>query len=294
MTNPSSFSPSLSSDLPPSVLVPRNSLFTARALRFAQLASSSLKPWLSALSALASQQQDALGTLDTTVFPVASSSGRQRLPASAASAFMPYWKKIYQEASPRLFPLFAACIDTPAQTLSADELEKRAAQCLEMAYSAAPPSARDAHDMIVAAALQVVWSAAAQTLDWPESTIFGPHAVCPACGAQPVGSIILAGEGKAGLRYLECSLCATRWHAVRARCTLCDANTAVTYLGNETGNPAIQAEACDACHGYIKTYFQTRDALVDPVADDLASLTLDMAVGEAGYSRAYPNLYLAH
>jgi FdhE protein len=66
----------------------------------------------------------------------------------------------------------------------------------------------------------------------------------------------------------------------------------VNYLGIEGGNQAVQAETCDECHGYIKTFFQDKDRQVDPVADDLASLALDVLVGEQGYSRGTPNLFL--
>ncbi len=101
-----------------------------------------------------------------------------------------------------------------------------------------------------------------------------------------------AGDGAAGLRYLECSLCATRWNAVRARCTLCTEGSRVDYLGLEGSSGAVQAETCEHCHGYIKTFFQDKDGNVDPLADDLATLALDVLVGEQGYARALPNLFL--
>jgi FdhE protein len=37
---------------------------------------------------------------------------------------------------------------------------------------------------------------------------------------------------------------------------------------------------------------QDKDPLVDPVADDLATLPLDLLVDEAGYERSGPNLFL--
>ena len=43
---------------------------------------------------------------------------------------------------------------------------------------------------------------------------------------------------------------------------------------------------------YLKIVYQEKDPNVDPVADDLATLALDMLVDEAGYERSGPNLLL--
>jgi FdhE protein len=40
---------------------------------------------------------------------------------------------------------------------------------------------------------------------------------------------------------------------------------------------------------YAKMFYQRRDLEVDPVADDLASLGLDVLAGEDGWSRHAPN-----
>jgi len=55
---------------------------------------------------------------------------------------------------------------------------------------------------------------------------------------------------------------------------------------------AVRAETCEACKSYLKIVYSEKDA-VDPVADDLATLALDILVDEAGYSRSGPNLLLA-
>ena len=54
----------------------------------------------------------------------------------------------------------------------------------------------------------------------------------------------------------------------------------------------LQAETCDDCGHYLKIMHSDRDPFVDPVADDLATLALDILVDEAGYSRSGPNLLL--
>jgi len=50
-----------------------------------------------------------------------------------------------------------------------------------------------------------------------------------------------------------------------------------------------------ACHPplpYHKLYRQDKQQYADPVADDLATLGLDIAVGEAGYERGGANPFL--
>jgi FdhE protein len=60
--------------------------------------------------------------------------------------------------------------------------------------------------------------------------------------------------------------------------------------GSETRGTAVRAEACDECHAYLKILFQEKDPNVDPVADDLATLALDVLVDERGFRRSGPNL----
>ena len=144
----------------------------------------------------------------------------------------------------------------------------------------------------VAAALQVYWTrlaarlgAAVQPLDVP--------GVCPCCGALPAVSVIGASPELPGLRYLHCSLCGTEWHMTRAQCTACDAGeSAVAYQHIEGDKGLVQAETCDVCKSYLKLVRRDKDASADPVADDLATLALDILVDESGFSRSGPNLLL--
>ena len=54
----------------------------------------------------------------------------------------------------------------------------------------------------------------------------------------------------------------------------------------------VQAETCDVCKAYLKLIRRDKDAAADPVADDLATLALDILVDESGFSRSGPNLLL--
>jgi FdhE protein len=147
----------------------------------------------------------------------------------------------------------------------------------------------------VAAALQVLWTAGAARLGVAEIAALDVPGVCPCCGFLPVASVVRGGGEVANLRYLHCALCNTEWNLVRVKCTACDATEGVSYRHLEAeglkGADAVRAETCDSCKSYLKIVYQEKGP-VDPVADDLATLALDILVDEAGYARSGPNLLL--
>jgi FdhE protein len=49
--------------------------------------------------------------------------------------------------------------------------------------------------------------------------------------------------------------------------------------------PAVQAEACAGCQSYLKILHVERDPALEPTADDLATVGLDLQMAEAGYTR---------
>jgi FdhE protein len=116
--------------------------------------------------------------------------------------------------------------------------------------------------------------------------------LCPACASPPVASIVRIGGVEQGARYLNCSLCETQWHMVRVKCSNCESTKGISYYGIEGKSPAVKAETCDECGAYLKIAYMEKDPFVDPVADDLATLTLDLMMDEAGKSRSGPNLFL--
>jgi FdhE protein len=149
----------------------------------------------------------------------------------------------------------------------------------------------------VAAALQVLWTAAAARMDG-EIVALDVPGVCPCCGTLPVASVVRS-SGAANLRYLHCALCNTEWNMVRVKCASCDATAGISYrhIDGKSGQlphlppEAVCAETCDSCKSYLKIVYQEKGG-VDPVADDLATLALDILVDEAGYARSGPNLLL--
>src|SRR5215470_10440905 len=107
---------------------------------------------------------------------------------------------------------------------------------------------------------------------------------CPACGGPPVASMVVGWKGAHGTRFCSCALCGTLWHVVRIKCTLCGSTKGIGYQEIE-GAPVVKAETCDECRGYVKILHQHKEVDVDPIADDVASLGLDLLVREKGYRR---------
>jgi FdhE protein len=154
---------------------------------------------------------------------------------------------------------------------------------------------------LVGAALQVCFMRQAAALDVALVQDFELATACPVCGARPMASVVRQGGGRDKLRYLVCSLCATEWNLARIQCSTCLAEGAVSYLapsgqtevqGQKGTVQACRAEACDACKSYLKIFSQEHDPQIEPLADDLATLALDVAVDASGYARSGPNLLL--
>ena len=143
------------------------------------------------------------------------------------------------------------------------------------------------------AALQVYWVDMASRLRIDDVRDLDVPGVCPVCGTLPVASVVRADPKSQGFRYLHCALCATEWHMVRVKCSHCYTTKGITYQSIENGPPGIRAECCDTCQTYRKILYQEQDTNIEPVADDLASLALDLLLSAAGYHRASANPLLA-
>lgn len=143
----------------------------------------------------------------------------------------------------------------------------------------------------IMAALQVYWSQLVLTLESKQIPAHTPYGLCPCCGSQPVSSTVMLGGPKEQIRYATCSLCSSQWHIVRVKCTHCEDTKKVAYhsLENSAG---IKAESCDHCQHYRKIFYLDKEQFAEAFADDLASLPLDILMGEAQFYRANNNPYL--
>lgn len=120
---------------------------------------------------------------------------------------------------------------------------------------------------------------------------------CPCCGSRPTASVIRIGGEHGGYRFLHCALCSAQWHMVRVKCANCESTRGISYLALDRGNAeqqAVSVEACDECGSYLKLCSMERDPAVEPVADDLATLALDLLVSDAGKTSCGVNFMLVH
>jgi|SRR5882724_300329 len=144
----------------------------------------------------------------------------------------------------------------------------------------------------VSAALQVYWVRMTALLDPATVTDVEPASACPVCGSPAVASAVYVEGSLQGVRFLCCPLCASEWHSVRIKCANCQSTRGIAYQ-HIAEQPAMKAETCDECGTYTKILYKDKDPDGEPFADDLATLELDVLVGEAGWARATPHPFLA-
>jgi FdhE protein len=141
----------------------------------------------------------------------------------------------------------------------------------------------------IAAALQVYFTQLAAGMRTDSLRLLEQRGLCPCCGSTPSAGVVRASGQTPGARYLHCSLCSTAWNHTRAICITCGDSRTLALRGIEGDPGVVKAETCEACRTFAKALYEAKDTSVDPYADDLASLALDLMVSEAGWSRHAPN-----
>ncbi|RUW35528.1 MULTISPECIES: formate dehydrogenase accessory protein FdhE [unclassified Mesorhizobium] len=282
---------------PPFARLPEPSLlFSRRAERWNALAAGhELGPYLRFLAALADVQhriQEGLAEPempDVAVRERARSFGMPPLDRSnlAFDTIAETLDRLVVAASEIKKPVFAAdALDRLKQATPA----KRGGMVRNVLANAIPMEALAEH-VYVSAALQVNFARLAARLDARALVAVGDGA-CPACGSPPTSSIIVGWQGAHGARFCACSLCSTLWNYVRIKCTLCGSTKGIGYQEIDGGSGTVKAETCDSCSCYVKILHQHQDPGLDPVADDVATLGLDILVREGGYRRGSFNPFL--
>ncbi|MCX5730671.1 MAG: formate dehydrogenase accessory protein FdhE [Deltaproteobacteria bacterium] len=150
-----------------------------------------------------------------------------------------------------------------------------------------PTSTDLAATPFVGAALQVYFAAMAAGL--PAGHLEHSQRGCPVCDSPPVAGVVL-GDDK--LRYLCCSLCGSEWNLTRIQCWSCRSTGGIHFLEVAGAEGGLKAEACSACGAYLKLFYRDRMPSVEPLADDVASLTLDLLAAQDGWARSGVNLFL--
>ncbi len=282
----------------PELLLPPADMFLSRALRLAKLAEGhTLGDYLRFVAYLVRAQQDSLTAGDAAeVMPTAERLAQCREyrmpPLAPAGLGLPEgWRDVARHLARAVQPALPAAgqaalepvLEKPDAWLDAQAAHLLDGNIGKLDVATTP---------IVGAALQGVWTRLARQLD-PGQVARPEHPnLCPVCGAHPVSSMVRVGGAENGLRYLHCVLCNAEWHVVRAKCSNCDNTRGIAHYHLEGKSPLVQAEACPECRTYLKIIQQEKDLLADPVADDLATLTLDLLMDEAGFARSGINWYL--
>jgi FdhE protein len=271
-------------------------LFAERAQRLRRLAQGHpLAPYLRFLADLTEAQYRIQDDLPPPTMPDTSARRRARdfgMPPLDRNGFTT--DVAYRSTLERLLAL-AVEIDMPPvaraaleRVISADNGTHEAMMRALLADSV--PVEALAEHVFIAAPLQVHFARLASGLD-AKALIAVGEGICPACGGPPVASMVVGWKGAHGTRFCGCALCGTLWHVVRIKCTLCGSTKGISYHEIE-GAPVVKAETCDECCNYVKILLQHKQADVDPIADDVASLGLDLLLREKGYRRGAFNPFL--
>lgn len=290
--------------------LPEPGVFAARAVRLRQLADGhAMRDFLLFAAELADAQHRALKAGTPVPLPTAeqveaaATAGLPLLPAETwprAAVWRESLRAVLGDLARHLPAGPAQATALQLAAASDEHLEAQAGRLLTgimlgLDLAAAP---------LIAAGLQLHWVRLAQQT--ADSHTGGPVApfgriddptVCPCCGSRPVASVERLGSE--GARYLACGLCATQWHYVRIKCTHCQSTKGISLQNLVAADaaepqvqPAVQAECCGECGHYLKLMHPARDNGIEPVADDLATLTLDLLVSEEGQQRHGVNLLL--
>lgn len=295
----------------------RGAVFAERAMRLRQLAQGhAMGDFLQFMAELALLQQAELNRLAGLPVPddaaVARAAGRGVPPLAAVDwPRDPAWRTVLRSLCSALAPRAPAPARDTLQRLAAaddDFIERQADALLTgvmhgLDLATAP---------LVAAALQVTWTHLLLALEPGTGTprealgFLDDRGACPACGSRPVASLTRSIGGAQGQRYLHCGLCNLQWHLPRATCSHCGSTARIAYQSLDAADSSgedsaaraarapLQAETCEDCGHYLKIVHSERDPFVEPVADDLASVTLDLLVSQTGLQRHGVNLMLLY
>jgi len=300
----------------PRIRLPRQAeVFSSRAARLRELAAgNAIGDYLLLMATLVEAQHVALSELAKIVADVPDAgqfalAREHRMPVLQAAGRLrePGWRDVLKQLCVTVgeaegFPASVSATCKRIAQAPHDEIEAQADALLAGRHT----EIDGAMAPFVMAALQVCWVDVVSRFAISDVQPLDIPGICPVCGTLPVASIIRTEQPYQSYRFLHCALCATEWHMVRAMCTQCQATKDIGYNtidgggddGQEpesreghgrAGAAAVRAESCETCHTYRKILYREKDPTVDPVADDLATVTLDLLMTEAGYHRGSGN-----
>ena len=283
----------------PFFIAPNKTVFSERAARFNELALADKSDWRAYLELLAhiceAQQAIYESHLDNHQTRPDSAKSAFILPAADGSLIPANTQEtllaLLVHLGERVNPQLADAL----QTLTKEQVEQIAGFCLG-AEDSQLASEDKAYTIWLQAALQIIWTTWAYQLQEDDVPPVEERSHCPCCGTEAVASVIMINSEVSDLRYMHCPNCNSQWNALRAKCTFCGDQSAITLQSIEGAKDGAlkgaRAETCDHCHAYRKLFTRREQQYADPIADDLASLALDILVGEDGYHRGGHNPFL--
>ncbi len=271
-------------------------VFATRARRFDFLAeyNANLAPYLRFLAALSRAQAELVRDL-----PAPAPVPPERIELARANRMPPLDRDAMRGG-------LAAALDALLDKLAGLDMPDPARLALEALRQATPqdrdwvmtnvltdtiPADSVAPHLFAAAALQVHAAMAAAALP-VERLVPIRTGTCPACGGRPATSLVTENIGAEGARYCSCATCQTLWNEVRVKCTCCGSTKGITYRSVETAEATVKAECCRECGKWVKILYQNKNPTLEPVADDVASLGLDMMMRDSDWQRGGYNPFL--
>jgi FdhE protein len=282
---------------PPFAVLPDpSSLFLSRSKRLAVLAPGhELEPYLRFLAALTRAQRDIQDELPAVALPSFDRIDQARehgMPPISLASFEP--GEVAEATLDRLLDRLARA-DAPVETAAAIEALRSTSPDERRKMMSATlgdlPADDIAQRVLVTAALQVHFTRLAALLRAEDLKPVADGA-CPVCGSAPMTSSVVGWPKAHNTRFCTCSLCGTMWNVVRVKCVLCSATGGISYHTIEGKPDTVKAETCDSCHAYVKILYQMNDAALEPLADDVATLGLDLLMTEQGWRRGGHNPFL--
>ncbi len=136
-------------------------------------------------------------------------------------------------------------------------------------------------DDVMALAMRPFLLRCAETLQPRAELAVWTHPHCPLCGGEPDLAVLDA----SGDRQLICSQCTLRWTWHVDGCPFCVEGTSARVTSFATPDQRYRVYGCEHCRRYLKAYDVRRgDRPVMPVVDGVATLTLDAAAQQRGYT----------
>lgn len=286
----------------PRILLPQvASLFADRAARLRQLADGNpIADYLQFAAKIVDAQHAVARTvelqpLDTANIERAQQFSMPLLPA--AEHIDPAWQQVLDSMLDTLsgsegLPEQLQPLIESLRALPAEERNQIAKRLLEKEVA----NRHVGMAPFIMAALQVTHAKRAAALNVEDVPYTEPATICPVCASEPVASVLRIGGQANGHRYLHCGTCCTEWQMVRVKCSHCESTKGIHYQTVEGSKDVVTAETCNECGTYRKVVNQEKDPLAEPLADDLATLMLDLLMSESTQFKrasANPLLYVA-